>query len=135
MGEYSYSATGRNSTLARAQCESGDKLLLQHQIDHQCGDGGHDGPGRNEVVVLGEDTVQVVDAGRDGEPVAALDEQQCPEEVVVDPDELQRGQCRESRSGQRHDDLPVLAEDTSACLLYTSDAAADADSVDLGGRP
>ena len=62
-----------------------------------------------------------------GQPVAALDEQQRPEEVVVDEDDFQRAEGGQRRPAQRHDDAEYCrqtpAPSTSAASVSSSGSA------------
>jgi hypothetical protein len=74
--------------LAGTKSQARNKLPLQEQVNHQRGDDSDDGAGRQEVVVAQELSLQVVDGGGNREAVAALDEDQRPEVVVIDEDDL-----------------------------------------------
>src|SRR5262245_49465862 len=52
------------SALGRAQGESADELLLQHEEDDERGDGDHDRAGGDEVVVREELALEVVERRR-----------------------------------------------------------------------
>ena len=70
---------------------------------------------RREQVVVGEElALQVVQRRRDRALAAARDQDQRPEEVVVDEGELERRERGERRLAERQDDPEVLAHDPGA---------------------
>ena len=71
-------------------------------------------PGRDQVVVGEEDALEVVQRRRDRPLVTRLDQHDRPQEVVVDPRELERGQRRQRRPAERQDDPEELAHDARA---------------------
>ena len=92
----------------------GDELLLQQDEDDDGRDGGEHRPGGEQVVVGEELAAQVLQGRRDRELVALAHEGDGPEEVVVDPGDLERGQRGQRRAAQRQDDLPELAQHAGA---------------------
>ena len=106
------------SALGRAQGQPGDELLLQHEEHDQHRERHQHRPRREQVVVGEELPAQVVERTGDRELVALpTEEHGRPEELVVDPGDLERGQRRKGRTDQGHGELPVLTPHAGAVDL------------------
>src|SRR3954451_13946855 len=93
-GTVSEPLTRNSSALFGADGQTGDEVPLQRQVDDQ-GWQGDVHRSRRDQVVIREELAAEVCQRRGYRPVRTLLlEDHGPEEVVVDPRKLQRGQCR-----------------------------------------
>src|SRR3954470_7546432 len=102
------------SALLGADGQASDEVPLQRQVDDERGQGDVHRSSRDQVVIREKLTAKVCQRGGNRPVRTLLLEDHGPEEVVVDPRKLQRGQRRECRERERHDDLPILLPDTRA---------------------
>eukprot|EP00656_Telonema_subtile_P013134 TRINITY_DN16665_c0_g1_i2.p1 TRINITY_DN16665_c0_g1~~TRINITY_DN16665_c0_g1_i2.p1 ORF type:complete len:165 (+),score=23.42 TRINITY_DN16665_c0_g1_i2:32-526(+) len=68
------------------------------------------------------------------EQMRKIEERLRVHEDVLFTDERQTLRARQSRLKASYESKQAMLADLQACLLYTSDAADEEDSVDLGGR-
>src|SRR4029077_4918897 len=85
------------SALRRAERQAGDELLLEKDVDQDRRHRRQQRAGGHQVVVHEDLALQVVQRARDRPLVAVADEDERPEEVVVDEGEQERGHRRERR--------------------------------------
>ena len=112
-------------SLRTAQCKSPDELFLEEEVDEQGRQGDDDRRRRDQVEVGRVLPVEDGDRRCDRTLVALVEEHRTPEEVVVQPRELQRGERRECGAGQRQDDLEELAHHAGAVDRYRQVQAGD----------
>ena len=94
--------------LGHAEGQTADEVLLQGDVHRQRGHRDHDQGRGDDVVVSGVLPIEHGDRRRDRPLRTLVEQHRAPEEVVVQPCELQRGESCQRWTGEWKDDLEEL---------------------------